>query len=74
MVKKTIDEYIEEQRSPQKEICQILRKLILKTYPSIKEEMKYGVPYFGNKFYIVDQDDGSLGYILLWEKLKMCLM
>ncbi|MBD3212623.1 MAG: hypothetical protein GF311_08440 [Candidatus Lokiarchaeota archaeon] len=53
MVKKTIDEYIKEQNSPQKEICQTLRELILKIYPSIKEEMKYGVPYFGNKFYIV---------------------
>ncbi|MFW9989189.1 MAG: DUF1801 domain-containing protein [Candidatus Odinarchaeota archaeon] len=53
MVKKSIDEYIEEQRSPQKEICQILREIILNTFPSIKEEMKYGVPYFGNKYYIV---------------------
>ncbi len=48
-----VDEYIEKQKSPQKEICQILRDIIIKTFPSIKEEMKYGVPYYGDKYYIV---------------------
>ena len=48
-----VDKYIEKQISPQKELCLILRDIILKTFPSIKEEMKYGVPYYGNKFYIV---------------------
>ena len=48
-----INEYILKQKSPQKEICQILREIIFDTFPSINEEMKYGVPYFGNKFYIV---------------------
>ena len=48
-----VDEYIKKQKSPQKEICQIIRNIILKTYPDIKEEMKYGVPYYGNKYYIV---------------------
>jgi hypothetical protein len=50
---KDVDDYIKKQKSPQKEICQILRNIILKTYPDIKEEMKYGVPYYGNKNYIV---------------------
>lgn len=50
---KNVDDYIKKQKSPQKEICQIIRNIILKTYPDIKEEMKYGVPYFGNKYYIV---------------------
>jgi hypothetical protein len=50
---KKVDEYIKKQKSPQKEICQILRKIILDAYPDIKEEMKYGVPYFENKYYIV---------------------
>ncbi|MBD3253814.1 MAG: DUF1801 domain-containing protein [Candidatus Lokiarchaeota archaeon] len=50
---KKIDNYIEKQISPQKEICQSLRTIILNTFPDIKEEMKYGVPYYGNKFYIV---------------------
>jgi hypothetical protein len=48
-----VEEYIEKQNSPQKEICQKLRKIILNTFPDIKEEMKYGVPYYGNKYYIV---------------------
>ena len=48
-----VDEYIEKQKSPQKEICQNLRNIILETYPDILEEMKYGVPYYGNKYYIV---------------------
>jgi hypothetical protein len=53
MAKKTVEEYISEQKYFQKEICQILRELMLNTFPGIKEEMKYGVPYYGNKFYIV---------------------
>lgn len=48
-----VGEYIEKQKSPQKEICQKLRGIILNTFPDIKEEMKYGVPYYGNKYYIV---------------------
>lgn len=48
-----VDEYIEKQKSPQKEICKNLRNIILETYPNILEEMKYGVPYYGNKYYIV---------------------
>ena len=48
-----VDDYIKKQKSPQKEICQVIRNIILKTYPDIKEEMKYGVPYYGNKYYIV---------------------
>ncbi|MFX0026357.1 MAG: DUF1801 domain-containing protein [Candidatus Hermodarchaeota archaeon] len=48
-----VEEYIEKQKSPQKDICQKLREVILNMYPDIKEEMKYGVPYYGNKYYIV---------------------
>jgi len=46
-------EYIEKQQSPQKEICRSLREIILKTFPSIKEEMKWGVPNYGNLYYFV---------------------
>jgi hypothetical protein len=50
---KRVKEYIEKQKSPQKEICLKLREIILKTFPDIKEEMKWGVPTFsGGKFYI----------------------
>ena len=48
-----VKEYIEKQKSPQKEICQKLREIIISTFPNIIEEMKYGVPYYGNKYYIV---------------------
>jgi hypothetical protein len=49
-----IDAYICRQVSPQKEICRNLRELIHRTFPGVKEEMKWGVPAFaGGKFYIV---------------------
>ena len=48
-----VNEYITKQKSPQKEICQKLRETILRTFPNIIEEMKYGIPYYGNKYYIV---------------------
>ena len=59
-----IDDYIQKQRSPQKEICQELRKLILATFPDVKEEMKWGVPAFADgKFYIVAlKDHVNLGF------------
>ena len=50
---KKVDNYINKQQSPQKEICQQLRQIILKTMSSISEEMKWGVPvYGGGIFYI----------------------
>jgi len=49
-----VNEYLEKQKSPQKEICQQLRIIIFRTFPDIKEEMKWGVPTYGDgKFYIV---------------------
>jgi len=59
-----IDDYVQKQRSPQKEICQRLKRLIVKTFPDVKEEMKWGVPTFGNgKFYIVAlKDHVNLGF------------
>ncbi|MHA2039954.1 MAG: DUF1801 domain-containing protein [Promethearchaeota archaeon] len=50
---KEVLEYIEKQQSPQKEICQKLREIIISTFPNLTEEMKYGVPYYGSKYYIV---------------------
>jgi hypothetical protein len=48
-----IRQYIEKQKSPQKEICIKLRDIILRTFPDIKEEMKWGALTFsGEKFYI----------------------
>lgn len=61
---KTIDDYINQQPSPQKEVCQSLRGLIRKTLPGVKEEMRWGVPAFGGgKFYIgALKDHVNLGF------------
>jgi hypothetical protein len=51
---KTVEEYFENQISPQKEICLRLREIVLKTFPDIKEAMKWGVPTYGDgRYYIV---------------------
>jgi hypothetical protein len=51
---KRVDEYIKKQKSPQKEICDELRRIIFKTFPDIQEEMKWGVPsYDQGKYYLV---------------------
>lgn len=51
---KKVTEYIDRQKSPQKEICQKLRKIILKTFPDISEKMKWGVPSYANgQYYFV---------------------
>ena len=69
---KEVEKYIEKQKSPQKEICQKLRKIILKTFPNINEEMKMGVPCYGytkeepcGKYYLVAlKDHVNLGFSL----------
>ena len=58
-----VTQYIEEQQSPQKEICRTLREIILNTFPSIKEEIKWGVPNYGNLYYFVAlKDHVNLGF------------
>ena len=48
-----VDEYIENQKSPQKEILQKVRNIFLKTLPGCEEKMMWGVVTFaGGKFYI----------------------
>lgn len=50
---KEVDEYIEKQKSPQKEILQKVRKIFLKTLPSCEEKKAWGVVTFAEgKFYI----------------------
>lgn len=52
MIKKA-DEYIEKQKSPQKEILQRVRKIFHKTLLCCEEKMTWGVITFrGGKFYI----------------------
>jgi hypothetical protein len=59
-----IEDYINKQKSPQKEICQRLRNLIFDIFPETKEEMKWGVPAFADgKFYIAAlADHVNLGF------------
>ncbi len=58
-----VDKYIEKQGSPQKEIVQKLRSIILATLPSISEEFKLGVPWYADKFYLVAlKDHVNLGF------------
>ena len=48
-----VEEYIDKQNSPQKEILQKVRTLFLKTLPDCEEKKNWGVVTFANdKFYI----------------------
>jgi hypothetical protein len=68
---KEVEEYIEKQKSPQREICHELRTIILKTFPDIKEEMKMGVPWYEGKYYIVAlKDHVNLGFSLTGKTMK----
>jgi len=50
---KEVEEYIEKQKSPQKEILQKVRKIFQKTLPNCEEKMTWGcVTFAGGKFYI----------------------
>jgi len=53
IMNKTINDYINKQKSPQREILKEVRGIILKTLPNCSEETKWGVVAFaGGKFYI----------------------
>jgi hypothetical protein len=50
---KQVNEYIEKQKSPQKEIIQKVRNIFLKTLPNFEEKKAWGVITFaGGKFYL----------------------
>jgi len=61
---KEVKEYIEKQKSPQKEILKKIRKIIFKTFPKINEEKKMGVIAFDEgKYYLVRlKDSVNLGF------------
>lgn len=44
----TADEYYNNLKSPNKDICLKLRHTIKSKYPSFKESMLWGVPVFNN--------------------------
>jgi len=50
---KQVNDYIEKQKSPQKEILQKIRDIFQKNLTDFEEKMRWGVPTFaGGKFYI----------------------
>jgi hypothetical protein len=59
-----VEEYLSKQESPRKEICQKLRAIILKTFSDIKEQMKWGVPTYGEDrfYYVALKDHVNLGF------------
>ena len=55
---KLVEEYIEKQKSPQKEILQKVRKIFQKTLPGCDEKTAWGcVTFAQNKFYIAAIND-----------------
>ncbi|HMA61312.1 MAG TPA: DUF1801 domain-containing protein [bacterium] len=60
---KKVKKYLARLPSPQKEICQKLRKIILKTFHDMEESFKNGVPWYEDKFYIVGlKDHVNIGF------------
>ena len=50
---KLVNDYLEKQKSPQKEIMQKVRKIFKKSLPNCEEKMRWGViTYAKGKFYI----------------------
>jgi hypothetical protein len=62
-----VESYIKKQPSPQREICERLREIILRALPHVLEEMKWGVPtYDGGAYYIVAlKDHVNLGFSMV---------
>ena len=62
---KEVRKYFEKQKSPQKEICLRLRKIIIKTFPKIEERMWAGVPFYESRYYIVAlKDHVNMGFAI----------
>ena len=60
-----VKKYIDKQKHPQRDIINTLRDIIFKTFPNISEKMKYGVPMYGDMFYLVAlKDHVNLGFSL----------
>ena len=60
-----VEQYVERQSSPLKEIVGRLRKIIMTTFPDVKEEMKMGVPWYEGKLYVAAlKDHVNLGFCL----------
>lgn len=61
-----VEEYIANQPSPQKEICLKLRQILHKSFPQIKEELKWGVPTYddGKYYFVALKKHVNLGFLI----------
>lgn len=59
---KSVTKYIEKQKSPQREICRRLRRIILKTVPKTDEKIKLGVPWYSKYYIVALKDSVNLGF------------
>ena len=58
-----VKDYLAKLPSPQKEICERAREIILKAFPNIEESFKNGVPWYEDKYYIVGlKDHVNIGF------------
>jgi hypothetical protein len=60
-----VEKYINKLKSPQKDICEKVRKIIRKAFPKYNEKMWVGCPWFGDKCYIVGlKDHVNIGFCI----------
>ena len=52
-----VTSYIKKQKPLQRSLCKELRKIFLKNFPDLQEEMHLGVPYYNKQFYMVALKD-----------------
>ena len=58
-----VEGYFVKQKSPQREILQKINTIVLKSLPEIEQKMWMGVPWYGEKFYVVGlKDHVNLGF------------
>ncbi len=58
-----VRKHLDKLPSPQKEICEKVRNIILKTFPNLEESFKNGVPWYECKYYIVGfKDHVNIGF------------
>lgn len=63
MKDKKVDAYINRFDGEKKKILKKLRNIILKTRPKLKEEIKMGVPWYSDLFYLVGlKDHVNMGF------------
>jgi hypothetical protein len=57
-----IERYINKQKSPQREIIQKLRAIVLKAVPEPKERLWMGVPWYDRFYLVALKDHVNMGF------------